>query len=177
MKTKTKNKKKSNLKLIMYCIIALIFASGLITILNISIFAGLKVKAFMDDPIGVQPTEILINVKKQEKEIKNWKVIEEYTARVTAYNAGDPNQCDNSPCIAANGENVCTAVALGFGRCASNRHKFGTILMIDDNFICTVTDRMNPRYVNGEVDIAMPADQKKEAIAYGGHDHNIKVVE
>jgi len=26
---------------------------------------------------------------------------------ITAYNVGDPYQCDGSPCISANGENIC----------------------------------------------------------------------
>ena len=32
---------------------------------------------------------------------------------VTAYNAGDPRQTDDTPCIAANGENICKALAKG----------------------------------------------------------------
>jgi len=87
--------------------------------------------------------------------------------RITMYNAGDPNQTDNTPCISANGENVCTAVALGYGRCASNKDPFGTRLFVSGLGECIVTDRMNSRYDEGEVDWALPADQYKKAVAFG----------
>jgi len=85
---------------------------------------------------------------------------------ISAYNAGDPNQCDSSPCIAANGENVCTAIALGYKRCAANFVPFGTILDIEHYGECLVVDRMNRRFPN-RVDIAMPADQKDRALQFG----------
>jgi len=92
---------------------------------------------------------------------------------VTAYNAGDPNQCDNSPCISANGENVCTAIALGYKRCAANFVPFGTILDIEGYGECLVVDRMNKRFPN-RVDIAMPADWKSQALSWG--EKNLLVV-
>ena len=48
-------------------------------------------------------------------------VVESETIRVvTAYNAGDPAQTDDSPCISASGEDLCAALELGQKRCAAN---------------------------------------------------------
>lgn len=85
---------------------------------------------------------------------------------VTMYNVGDPNQTDDSPCISANGENICNAVALGYKRCAANFVPLGTDLYIDNYGECKVTDRMNSRYKN-RVDIAVSADEYQRAINFG----------
>lgn len=85
---------------------------------------------------------------------------------ISAYNVGDPGQTDSSPCTAANGENICLALELGYKRCASNIVPFGTILEIEGYGRCLVTDRMNSRYTN-HVDIAMKKTEKKEALKFG----------
>ncbi len=85
---------------------------------------------------------------------------------ISAYNVGDPSQTDGSPCTAANGENICLALELGYKRCASNIVPFGTILEIEGYGRCLVTDRMNSRYTN-HVDIAMKKTEKKEALKFG----------
>ncbi|MCK4554957.1 hypothetical protein KAU19_08470, partial [Candidatus Parcubacteria bacterium] len=66
-----------------------------------------------------------VNYKK-EPQIEFYEVVSETIREVTAYNVGDPYQCDDDPCITANGENVCTALALGYKRCTSNAFPFGT---------------------------------------------------
>jgi hypothetical protein len=86
--------------------------------------------------------------------------------QITMYNVGVPAQTDNSPCISANGENICTAIALGYNRCASNEFAFGTRLEVKGLGECIVTDRMNSRYTTA-VDWAMPADQTKQALQFG----------
>ena len=85
---------------------------------------------------------------------------------VTAYNVGDPYQTDNTPCISANGENICAALELGYKRCAANFVPFGTILRIQNYGECMVTDRMNSRYKN-RVDIAFPLSKRREALNFG----------
>ncbi len=85
---------------------------------------------------------------------------------ISMYNAGDPNQTDSTPCISANGENVCTALALGYNRCASNEFDFGTRLEIKGLGECIVTDRMNSRYKTN-VDWALTADQRQKALQFG----------
>ena len=41
------------------------------------------------------------------KKIQHYKVKSETIRVVTAYNVGDPRQTDDTPCISANGENIC----------------------------------------------------------------------
>jgi len=98
------------------------------------------------------------------------------TAReVTAYNTGDISQTDNSPCISANGENICLALEKGYKRCAANFVPFGTILMIEGFGDCMVTDRMNSRFKN-RVDIAMKADEKERAIKFGKQNLAVEII-
>ena len=85
---------------------------------------------------------------------------------VTAYNVGDPAQNYGDPCESASGENICAALDSGSKRCAANFVPFGTLLHIAHYGVCTVTDRMNKRYVD-RVDIAMKKNEKKEALRFG----------
>lgn len=94
---------------------------------------------------------------------------------ITAYNTGDPAQTDSTPCISANGENICTALALNYKRCAANFVPFGTTLEIEHFGKCLVVDRMNSRYTN-RVDIAMRADEKQRAISFGLQKLNVKII-
>lgn len=73
---------------------------------------------------------------------------------VSAYTLGRIEETDDSPCIGAFGDNLCDLVSQGVSVCASNAHPKRTRLMVG-NIECIVLDRMNKRYVNGEVDIAM----------------------
>lgn len=85
---------------------------------------------------------------------------------VTMYNAGDVNQTDDSPCISANGEDICLAIAKGYKRCAANFVPLGTNLIIQNYGECKVTDRMNSRYQN-RVDIAVGVDEYERAVKFG----------
>lgn len=71
---------------------------------------------------------------------------EEATKReVTAYTS-EINQTDGSPCISANGTNICEMWQEGQNVCAANFVPFGTQLQVGELGTCTVVDRMNPRY-------------------------------
>lgn len=94
---------------------------------------------------------------------------------VTAYNAGDPHQTDSSPCISANGENVCIALEEGYKRCAANFVPFGTILRIAHYGDCMVTDRMNSRFSN-RVDIAMKVYEKERALKFGKQNLEVEII-
>ena len=94
---------------------------------------------------------------------------------VTMYNAGVVWQTDDSPCIAANGENVCLALELGYKRCAANFVPFGTRLRIEGYGECLVTDRMNSRYKN-RVDIAAKANEIPRARAFGLQHLKVEIV-
>lgn len=82
------------------------------------------------------------------------KIIRVSTHVMTAYNS-DPRQTDDTPCITANGFNVCEHGIED--TIAANFLKFGTKVMIPDLFgdrIFIVRDRMNKRYPD-RVDIWM----------------------
>ena len=93
-----------------------------------------------------------------------YKVKSETIRVVTAYNVGDPRQTDDTPCISANGENICKALADGEMRCAANFVPLGSRLYVEKIGVCLVTDRMNKRYRN-RVDIAMQKDEYRKAMS------------
>ena len=154
-----------------------LIAIGLATIINFAIigcqsyYQSIFTFFYLPVSAGINPASI-----NKRPEVKAYEVTKEYYAVTTAYNAGDPAQCDSTPCITANGENVCTALALGHKRCAVNNLPFGTRLKVEGYGECIVTDRMNSRYQNGEVDVAFPADQYDEAIKFGGHKRLIQIL-
>lgn len=84
----------------------------------------------------------------------------------TAYVAGEPSQTDDTPCIAADGTNICVELNRGEKICAANFVPIGTRLYIPGFGICTVKDRMNKRYRN-RVDLAMETGRKREAGKWG----------
>jgi len=103
-------------------------------------------------------------------------IVESETIRiVTAYNAGDPNQTDDSPCISANGENLCKALAKGEKRCAANFVPLGTSIHVDKFGVCVVTDRTNKRYRN-RVDIAMQKDEYDKARRFGRQKLHVRIL-
>ena len=95
---------------------------------------------------------------------------------VTAYNVGDPRQTDDTPCIAANGEDICSALAKGEVRCAANFVPIGSHLYVDKIGVCLVTDRMNRRYRN-RVDIAMEKDEYHKARRFGRQKLHVKILD
>jgi 3D (Asp-Asp-Asp) domain-containing protein len=95
---------------------------------------------------------------------------------VTAYNAGDPRQTDDTPCISANGENLCKALAAGKKRCAANFVPLGSRLHVDKVGVCLVTDRTNKRYGN-RVDIAMHRHELHKARQFGRQKLKVRIIE
>ena len=122
--------------------------------------------SYADPRIPTLPVE-----KNQE-----YKVISETIRVVTAYNVGDPRQTDDTPCISANGENICEALANGERRCAANFVPLGSRLHIDKIGVCLVTDRMNRRYRN-RVDIAMQKDEYRKARRFGRQKLHVKILD
>ena len=107
---------------------------------------------------------------------QHYKVRSETIRVVTAYNVGDPRQTDNTPCISANGENICRALANGEMRCAANFVPLGSRLYVDKIGVCLVTDRMNKRYRN-RVDIAMRKDEYRKALRFGRQKLHVKILD
>lgn len=102
------------------------------------------------------------------------KVIRTSVHTMTAYNS-EVGQTDNSPCITANGFNVCK-----HGQedtIAANFLKFGTKVKIPDlygNRIFVVRDRMNKKHPN-RVDIWMK--DRTSALKFGVKTAKIQVIE
>mgnify|MGYP001825361933 FL=1 len=105
-----------------------------------------------------------------------YKVKSETIRVVTAYNVGDPRQTDDTPCISANGENICRALAEGGMRCAANFVPLGSRLYVDKIGVCLVTDRTNRRYRN-RVDIAMQKDEYRKALRFGRQKLQVKILD
>ena len=77
-----------------------------------------------------------------------------YTSRV--------QETDSSPCIAANGKDICKLHKQGIQTCASNDYKLGAKLKIEGLGECIVSDRMARRYTGtGRVDFYMGMDTAK----------------
>ena len=107
---------------------------------------------------------------------QQYRVKSETIRVVTAYNVGDPRQTDDTPCIAANGEDICSALAKGEMRCAANFVPLGSHLHVDKIGVCLVTDRMNKRYRN-RVDIAMEKHEYDKARRFGRQKLHVKILD
>ena len=107
---------------------------------------------------------------------QHYRVKSETIRVVTAYNVGDPRQTDDTPCISANGEDICRALANGKMRCAANFVPLGSRLYVDKIGVCLVTDRMNKRYRN-RVDIAMQKDEYFRARRFGRQKLHVKILD
>lgn len=95
-------------------------------------------------------------------------------AVITAYNS-EAAQCDASPCITANGFNVCKHGIED--TVAANGLPFGTKIKIPDLFgdrIFIVRDRMNARYTD-RVDVWMK--NKTDALQLGVREAKIEILE
>ncbi|MFA5109757.1 MAG: hypothetical protein WC458_04445, partial [Patescibacteria group bacterium] len=102
------------------------------------------------------------------------KVVRTSTHVITAYNS-EAGQTDDSPCITANGFNVCKNGVED--TIAANFLKFGTKVKIPELFgdrIFTVRDRMNKKHPN-RVDVWMK--DRHDAIQFGVKTAKIQVVE
>lgn len=124
----------------------------------------LKQQVVAKDSIAT-PTPQILTIK---------RVVAEKTREVTAYNVGDANQTDESPCIGASGVDICNLLDHGVCVYAANFVKIGTYLSID-GVECQVLDRLNSKYPN-RVDIAMKLSEKEQAIEYGLKSKNVRVL-
>ncbi len=105
---------------------------------------------------------------------KKYTVISVGTHAMTAYNS-EVGQTDDTPCITANGFNVCEHGIED--TVAANFLKFGTKVRIPELFgdrVFTVRDRMNKRYTD-RVDVWMI--NKKDALQFGIRTARIEVLE
>ena len=141
-------------------------------------------KTLMSMMYGIEPislisshdTPVQSSMQSSNRSREPYLVVSETVREVTAYNAGDPSQTDDDPCISANGENICAVLKAGHKRCAANFVPFGTMLKIDKYGVCMVTDRMNKRYKN-RVDVAMLKHEKNKALRFGLQKLNVQILE
>ena len=160
-KKRYKTKKiKRKVKMIKFLVVTTALAYGALSIVGAS--SSLKV--------DFDRVEVEIERPSKVANIAIYEVSSETIRTVTAYNVGDPNQTDDSPCIGAYSKvNLCEEVAKGKNVCAANFVPLGTELLIEAengwNFHCIVWDRMNERF--GErVDIAMNLWEKDRALRF-----------
>jgi len=146
--------------------------------------AGRQIKLSDDDSLItldslVKETEMDIQAAKirpilPQADDKPAKIIRVSTHAITAYNS-EPGQTDDSPCITANGFNVCEHGEED--TIAANFLPFGAKVQIPDLFgerIFVVRDRMNKRYTS-RIDIWM--QDKNDAIQFGIKVAKIQVIE
>ncbi len=113
-----------------------------------------------DTPKSAQGTEshkesepLLTDQPERQTEVKK---AEGATRLVTAYNS-TPEQTDGSPCIAADGTNICERYRAGEKICAANWVPIGTRLRVPGYGDCTVADRMATRH-STKVDVFLDQD-------------------
>lgn len=133
----------------------LLLATGAIA----AILAQAPTKA-ADEPKPVQATESHREAEPlpqdQPERKTEVKKTDQATRTVTAYNSV-PEQTDATPCIAADGSDICARYAAGELICAANWVRLGTRLRVPGYGDCTVADRMAPK--NGEkVDVYLGQD-------------------
>ena len=117
----------------------------------------------IDDRLGeLLPSSTVIvtnNVEWTRMEAPRLSDVSAYTSRV--------QETDASPCVGADGTNMCDRFKKGEKMVASNCHKLGSKLKIGNLGEFTVTDRMNKRYTPScRVDIYMGYDLQK-ALKFG----------
>lgn len=118
---------------------------------------------------------LILSPQRQEAVVKIPPVEKVIYREFTAYNAGDPYQCDDTPCISASLDNICELLAQGQVIFASNEFPLGTKLYVEGIGEGIVLDRMNSRFKT-RIDVAMQAHEKPRAIAFGLQTLKIKIL-
>lgn len=165
----------------------IVFLLSFIFIFDFFLFPAPALASEYSHPAVKGVIEVLENIPEPVQEIQEINKIQNYLPdnsdlrvswsgyyTMTAYNSL-PEQCDNEPCITANGFNVCEHGIED--TIAANFLKFGTKVKIPELFgdrIFVVRDRMNKRYQN-RVDIWML--DKKDAKKFGIKVAKIEVLE
>lgn len=91
-------------------------------------------------------------------EPEKWRT--QYEVKVSAYNTVEA-QTDDSPCISADGSDVCKLASNGHCIVAHNTLPLGTRINLNGFGECTVRDRMNARYGAERMDVLMGKDVQK----------------
>lgn len=149
----TKKQLKNRKRQILIVLIATLLGVGII-----SAYGQNTVRHFDKLTIG---SDVLIP-KIEKAQAKGIEVVDVSTGtirEITAYNSVEW-QTDSTPCIAADGTDICLRYQAGECIIAANFVPLGTKLYIDKIGLCTVADRMNKRYSN-RVDIFFDKDVER----------------
>ena len=172
-------------RIVLLVIVACIFQFGLFFAPALADEAVNKAKAQTDDADIVITNDSMVKESQMSTEAAKlatpiatssteMRVIRTSTHTITAYNS-EAGQTDDSPCITANGYNVCKGGVED--TIAANFLKFGTKVKIPELFgdrVFVVRDRMNKKHPN-RVDVWMK--DRDDAIQFGVKVAKIQVVE
>jgi len=124
-----------------------------------SMFAALVIAANVVGPVTTpaieKPVFAPVQVTEKASDIGPAKLqsVAGTVVSVTAYTS-EAGQTDSTPCIGADGTDLCKRYAAGEKLCATNDHPMHSKLVVEGYGECTVVDRMNTRYTGtGRVDL------------------------
>lgn len=125
---------------------------------------GQCTQRYLDKVLTTPDISYKIVTPAEAKEIEIVDVSTGVIREVTAYNSVEC-QTDSTPCIAADGTDICKRYQAGELICAANFVPLGTKIYVDHYGLCTVADRMNKRYPN-RVDVFFDKDIDR-AVRFG----------
>lgn len=125
---------------------------------------GQCTQRYLDNILATPEISYKIVTPAEAKEIEIVDVSTGVIREVTAYNSVE-SQTDSTPCIAADGTDICKRYQAGELICAANFVPLGTKIYVDHYGLCTVADRMNKRYPN-RVDVFFDKDIDR-AVRFG----------
>jgi len=122
-----------------------------------------------------EPEEAQVTKEAGDPISEDSEVIATKTRRmvVTGYTSS-PLETDETPCIAAFGDNICQLLASGMNICATNAYSYRSELYIDGLGKCYVYDRMNSRYTN-RIDWYFGFD-RQAALNHGVKTMNVEIL-
>lgn len=125
---------------------------------------GQCTQRYLDNILATPEISYKIVTPAEAKEIEIVDVSTGVIREVTAYNSVEW-QTDSTPCIAADGTDICLRYQAGELICAANFVPLGTKIYVDHYGLCTVADRMNKKHPN-RVDVFFDKDVDR-AISFG----------
>lgn len=113
------------------------------------------------------PSDVSDNSQKTADVVTTTPPVREMKIATITHYTSSPEETDASPCISADGNDICKLFKQGKNTCGTNDYPFGTELYVADHGFCTVHDVMNARFTGkGYIDWYMGQD-KKAAFEHG----------
>ncbi len=157
-----------------------VFLVTFVAVISLSALAYSKIKILIEEFPQLPAPQIQKAKPEPERAEKRYAVeVYQVTGKAfrdtTAYTPGDRKQTDATPCISADGTDICKELVKGEKVCAANFVPLGTKLYIEGFGICTVKDRLHKRYKN-RVDLAMKIREKDHAIKWGKKSSKVEIL-